>query len=137
MSNAVITNPVINSPFEEPERHFRFSDEGITNEIVPERRLSAYFVPIPKPRRTTARQMAIAFEEWTADRQEENKLINQIRQRVGTWRKGGYQAVTRTTRRLLEYWQRPDREPRLFFAQVEALETAIYLTEVAHKYGDG
>jgi hypothetical protein len=29
----VIANPVINSPFEEPKRHFRFNDEGITNQI--------------------------------------------------------------------------------------------------------
>ncbi|RMI12773.1 MAG: restriction endonuclease subunit R [Calditrichaeota bacterium] len=137
MSSDTIANPVINSPFEEPARHFRFADEGITNEIVPERRKSAYFVPIPKPRRRGPKQLAMEFEEWTADRLEENKLINQIRQRVGIWRKGGYQGVTRTTRKLLEYWQRPDREPRLFFAQIEALETAIYLTEVAHKYNDG
>ncbi|RME70736.1 MAG: restriction endonuclease subunit R [Chloroflexi bacterium] len=137
MSRSIITNPVINSPFEEPQRHFRFTDAGITNEIVPERRLSAYFVPVPRPKQKGGRQMAMAFEDWTADRMEENRLINQIRQRVGIWRKGGYQGVTRTTRRLLAYWQRPDREPRLFFAQIEALETAIYLTEVAQKYGDG
>jgi len=34
MSQVIIENPVINSPFDEPKRHFRFSDEGITNEIV-------------------------------------------------------------------------------------------------------
>lgn len=34
MPQVVIENPVINSPFAEPQRHFRFSDEGITNEIV-------------------------------------------------------------------------------------------------------
>ena len=56
--------------------------------------------------------------------------------RVSLWRKGGYPGVTRTTARLLEYWKRPDRGCRLFFCQIEALETAIYLTEVARKYGD-
>lgn len=34
MSDVVIGNPVINSPFEEPQRHFRFTEAGITNEIV-------------------------------------------------------------------------------------------------------
>jgi type III restriction enzyme len=34
--------------------------------------------------------------------------------------------VTRTTAKLLDYWTRPDRECRLFFCQIEALETAIY-----------
>ena len=45
MSQVVIENPVINSPFHEPTRHFRFGDEGITNEIVDGRRTSSYFVP--------------------------------------------------------------------------------------------
>jgi type III restriction enzyme len=43
--------------------------------------------------------------------------------------------VTRTTARLLEYWQRDDRSRRLFFCQIEALETLIYITEVAKRYG--
>lgn len=31
---AVIENPILNSPFREPTRHFRFDGEGITNEIL-------------------------------------------------------------------------------------------------------
>ena len=31
----LIENPVINSPFEEPRRHFRFDDKRISDEIVP------------------------------------------------------------------------------------------------------
>ena len=50
-NQVVIENPVINSPFAEPQRHFRFSDEGITNEIVGARRESAYFIPIAAPRK--------------------------------------------------------------------------------------
>ena len=57
-------------------------------------------------------------------------------QRVALWREGGYVGVTPTTRALLEYWTDPDREKKLFFCQIEALETAIYITEVAKKYGD-
>ena len=52
------------------------------------------------------------------------------------WRQGGYVGVTPTTARLLDYWTDPDREKKLFFCQIEALETAIYITEVAKKYGD-
>ena len=51
MEQVVIENPVINSPFEEPKRHFLFSEEGITNEIVETRRESSYFIPIPKPKK--------------------------------------------------------------------------------------
>ena len=135
MKQVVIENPILNSPFEEPTRHFRFSEEGITDEIVKARRVSSYFIPIPRPKKKNPRQLA--FEtEWTADRVKENEFINQVRERVALWRKGGYLGMTRTTARLLEYWQRSDRERKLFFCQIEALETAIYLTEVAGKYGD-
>lgn len=131
----VIENPIINSPFDEPTRHFRFSDEGITNEEVDGRRTSSYFVPIAKPKKTGAKQLQFDTE-WTQDRLEENKLVNDIRRRVGLWRKGGYVGVTRTTARLIAYWTDPSREKKLFFCQNEALETAIYITEVAKKYGD-
>lgn len=136
MTQDTITNPVINSPFEEPQRHFHFSDEGITNTIVPERRISSYFIPIAKPKKKKPEQAEMVFDEWTRDRLKENVFINQVRGKVGLWRQGGYVGITRTTRRLLEYWQREDRELRLFFAQIEALETIIYITEVASKYGD-
>lgn len=51
----LIENPVINSPFEEPQRHFRFADNGITDEIVPGRRRSTYFIPIIKLYSTKSR----------------------------------------------------------------------------------
>ena len=135
MQQVVIENPVINSPFVEPKRHFRFTEQGITDEIVDGRRVSSYFIPIPRAKKKNPKQMA--FEtEWTADRIEENKLINKIRERVSVWRQGGYVGITKTTAQLLEYWQRSDRGRRLFFCQIEALETVIYITEVASKYGD-
>jgi len=137
MSQVVIENPIINTPFHEPTRHFRFSDEGITNEIIGGRRVSSYFVPIARTKKKKgATQLALPGTEWTQDRIEENKLVNDIRQRVGLWRKGGHIGVTPTTSRLIAYWTDPNREKKLFFCQIEALETAIYLTEVAKKYGD-
>ena len=135
MSQVVIENPIINSPFDEPTRHFRFSEEGITNEIVDGRRTSSYFVPIAKSKKKGSKQLHFDTE-WTQDRIEENKLVNDIRRRVAMWRKGGYIGVTPTTARLLAYWTDPNREKKLFFCQNEALETAIYITEVGKKYGD-
>ena len=135
MSQVVIENPIINSPYEEPRRHFRFSDDGITNEIAEGRRSSSYFVPIAKSKKQ-AQQLQFDTE-WTKDRIEENKLVNDIRRRVEMWRKGGYVGVTPTTASLLAFWTDADRENKLFFCQVEALETAIYIAEVAKKYGDG
>jgi len=51
MPQVVIENPILNSPFEEPSRHFRFTEDGISNEIVASRRTSSYFVPIPRAKK--------------------------------------------------------------------------------------
>ncbi|MGI5818079.1 MAG: BPTD_3080 family restriction endonuclease [Armatimonadota bacterium] len=134
MSERVIENPVINSPYEEPQRHFKFDDEGITTTILPERRPSAYFMPVPRARKQGAQQRLQG--DWTEDRIEENTFVNRVRRRVADWRAAGYPSVTSTTRDLLRHWQRPDRERRLFFCQMEAVETAIWIAEVAHKTGD-
>jgi len=57
MKQVIIENPIINSPFQEPTQHFRFSEEGITDQIEPGRRPSSFFVPMPKPKKkgTSAR----------------------------------------------------------------------------------
>jgi len=137
MRQVVIENPILNAPFVEPVRHFRFTDDGITDEIIEARRISSYFIPIARPRsRGKQDQLQAAFEDWTADRIEENKLVNRIRERVQLWRRGHYAGVSTTTRLLLDYWNNPEREKKLFFCQIEALETLIYVTEVAGRYGD-
>jgi type III restriction enzyme len=133
MSQVIIDNPVINSPFEEPRRHFRFTDDGITDEIVPGRRRSTYFVPIAKPKLKGVQKQA-ALDLNLQHRAEENKLINDLRERVAHWRQAGRPYTTAMTRRLLDYWTRPDRERRLFFCQIEAVETIIYLTEIAPRH---
>jgi len=134
----VIENPVINSPFEEPARHFRFSEDGITNEIVSGRRPSSYFIPIASPRKKKTGQLSFDTQ-WTQDRIEENKFINQVRGKVKEWREGRYiKDVTKTTARLLEHWTHPGRDPsrRFFYCQIEAVQTAIYLAEVAGRSGE-
>ena len=101
MNQVVIENPVINSPFAELARHFRFAEEGITSDIVEARRESAYFVPIAAPRKKSKNQLY--FEtEWTKDRIEPNRFINQVRQRVQQWRENRRFGVTRVTAQLLE-----------------------------------
>jgi type III restriction enzyme len=107
-------------------RHFRFTDEGITDEIVDGRRVSAYFVPIAKPKKRGSGP-SLFETEWTEDRLEENKFVNRVRGRVAVWRQNGYPSgtITPTTKRLLSYWTDPNREKNLFFCQIEALETAI------------
>ena len=133
MPQSIIPNPVLNTPFDEPARHFYFDEEGITDKVIESRRISSYFVPVPKPKKK-GKQLELDTE-WTKDRVEENKFINSVRNTVAKWRLGGYDGVTSTTRQLLDYWRDPGRERRLFFCQVEALETAIYLTEAADRHG--
>src|SRR6202795_3813293 len=74
--------------------------------------------------------------QWTQDRAKENDDIHFIRSRVALWRDRGYPDITPVTRNLLEYWTREDRERRLFFCQIEALETLIFLAEAAEKVGE-
>jgi len=134
MPDSIIENPILNAPYREPARHWRITDEGITNEVVETRRSSAYFVPIPPPKK---KGKQLQFEtEWTQDRIEPNDKVNSIRERVKHWREGEYQGVTQVTRKLLQHWTDPDRENKLFFCQIEALETLVYLTEAARKVGD-
>ena len=83
-----------------------------------------------------------AYSQRTVDRvtgairQQPNEIVNEIRQAVGRWRVQGYPHVTSTTRELLQYWTNEDRDRELFFCQIEAAETAIYLTEAAERLGD-
>jgi type III restriction enzyme len=130
-----IENPVINSPFNAPNRHFDFDENGITDRLVEGRRPSSYFIPIAGPKSSKTGQ--VAFDtEWTRDRIEENRFINEVRVKVQIWRQSGYHGVTPVTKQLLLYWTDADREKKLFFCQIEALETIIYLTEVSKANGD-
>ena len=116
--SVVIENPVINSPFDEPQRHFRFGEDGITDEIILGRRQSEYFVPIASPKK---RGQRVLFEtEWLEERRKENEFINKVRERVTRWRQGKHVGMTKTTRALLDYWTRDGRDRRLFFHRLNA-----------------
>ncbi|OUM03637.1 hypothetical protein A8M77_03705 [Variovorax sp. JS1663] len=73
--------------------------------------------------------------------QYRSHLVNLVREQLDAWRASGYEGVTsRVTLALLEYWflnpERPSHK-RLFFAQREAVETAIWLNEVAARSNAG
>jgi hypothetical protein len=89
MTQVVIENPILSSPYGEPTRHFKFTEDGITDEIVAGRRKISYFVPIARPKKRGG-QHTLFETEWTQDRVEETRLVNDIRERVALWRKGGY-----------------------------------------------
>ena len=129
---SVIENPIINSPFKEPARYHELDNRGNpTGQIINQRRKSTYLTPIPRPRKQAGSQLSLF--EGTNEKQEENQTINQIRYYVNLWRQKGYPNTTRITRKLLEYWTNEDRERKLFFCQIEAVETAIYIAEAAKR----
>jgi type III restriction enzyme len=131
-----IKDPVIDSPFVAPARHFKFEDGEITGEIAEGRRPSQYFMAVPAPRRKTKAAKQTSLEGFAEDKVVENSEINYLRMKVGHWRSQGYPGAASVSKRLLRHWTDENRERKLFFCQVEALETAIYITEAADKLGD-
>ncbi len=126
----VIENPILNSPFAEPNRYHVLDDRGNpTGRIEEKRRISTYLTPVAQPRKSSNVQPML----WQMQDVKDNELINQIRARVKAWRGSNYPHITRVTRQLLEYWTNADRQRPLFFCQIEALETVIYLTEVIRR----
>lgn len=121
MSGSEVAEPILNSPFGEPESHW-FIREGSMPERRRGRRPAFYYY---RPPRTGAEDDADA-DVGTAI---ELKLVNRIRERLQQWREARWPGTTRTTRELLEYWRRDGRQQRLFFAQLEAAETIVFLTE--------
>jgi len=129
--------PIINSPYFEPSRHYKADERGITDEILEYRRPSSLYIPVP---RTSSKQkqldLNISEGAFGNELQKENEFVNKVRQKVRDWRLSGYNGITKTTRDLLQYWQDDSRENKLFFCQIEALETLIYINEVAEKSGE-
>lgn len=131
-----IDNPILNSPFEQPDRHYVIGPQGPTGEIRDGRRPSESFIPIAVSKKGKkgvdgSGQEGFDFDV-TRERREKNSLINDLRRDVEKWRRNGqYAGVTPISRKLLQHWADPTRENRVIFAQREAAETAIFLTEVA------
>ena len=146
MSTEFFERPILNSPYEEPQRHWALNSDGQPTQLINDYRRPADFVtPIPKARNTAKKkqaegQMAVEIDEGTgistADQQygKTAEIIRAVRQEVGEWRKQpkSLWGVTPETARLLEYWRGGDfANERPFYCQVEAAETAIWLAEVA------
>ena len=130
--------PVINGPFDPPDQHFEIGQPGPTGVLVPGRRSSESWIPVPAARKgqRAGTQTALDFDV-TGERREPNSLINDTRREVERWRLD-YRGVTPITRKLLEHWADPARgDQRVLFCQREAAETAIYLAEVAGRRNAG
>jgi len=122
---------IINSPFAEPDLHHRFNKNGITEKITEKRRPSSYFIPIP-----SGQKIEEQLTLWTNEREKENEFVNKLRNEVKKWRDQNYPNISQVTRNLLEHWKSKKRERRLFFCQIEAVETLIFLKESSLKSGN-
>ncbi len=133
-SNFEVPGPVVlNAPYEEPSRYWDIRPGEAPAEPTPGRRRAFYYYrpPTSRDREQFGGDAGIAIEL---------KLVNLIRERVKAWRQlalKGDGGVTRTTYELLNYWRREGRKERLFFAQLEAAETVIFLTEARADFLQG
>ena len=128
MAQATIDRLIINSPYEEPARYWKYERETRLFDLTEGRRPAGYVVASGDSR--TFDDPGIFVEI---------PLVNRIRPRVKAWREAGYPGVTGITKRLLEHWTDPEEfeTRRFFFCQLEAVETLIWLTEAppAEKVG--
>ena len=141
--------PILNSPYEYPTQYWELDEDGQpTYRIIDGRRNADFVTPIPKPKRTkvSAQQARLALDNGSglSDRDQLYDIsasVNQIRSNVDGWRTlpgPDSWGVTPETARLLQHWRsHPFSSYRPFFCQVEAIETLIWLTEVAPKLEAG
>ena len=151
MDNPFFSHPILNSPYECPARYWELDKDGQpTQQIIERRRAAEFITPIPKPRRRrqtqpqAETQIAMVLDEGKGLSTSEQQYditgnINLVRNYVDQWRMipdPNDWKVTPETARLLTHWRHYQfADIRPFFCQVEAVETLIWLTEVAPKGG--
>ena len=136
--------PILNSPYELPIRHWELDENGQpTGKIVEGRRPAEFITPIPKPK-MQSRQQALVLDQGTGlsskgQQYDITTVINSLRAELEQWRQipdSSKWHVTPETVRLLKHWRHHRFVGvRPFFCQVEAVEAMIWLTEVAPKLG--
>lgn len=136
MGEVFFKSPILNSPYEVPSRHWELDANGQpTNVRIPRRRPSALVSPIPKPKKVRGKQVqADLLADEDGQEYNPTEIINGVRSAVESWRKlpESQWQVSPTTARLLRHWRShifANQKP--FFCQIEAVETVIWLTEVA------
>lgn len=139
--------PIINSPYAYPGRHWELDADGQpTNWLIEKRRRSELITPVPKPKKRRGKGVQVEMvlggaDDLSTTAQEYNPtpIINEIRGYAESWRalpNPDQWQVTPETARLLQHWRHHRFQGvKPFFCQIEAVETAIWLAEVAPKWG--
>ena len=148
MPDPFFDHPILNSPYARPTKHWELDAHGQpTQQILESRRRAEFITPIPKPkkRKVSAAQKEMVLDEGKGLSTEKQQyditsIINEVRRQVEMWRglpSSAWQ-VTPETARLLQHWRHHQFAfARPFFCQIEAVETAIWLTEVAPHSASG
>ena len=132
-------NPILNNPYLDPQLHYDTDRQGNLdyNQICKGGRIFKLDASVIPNRQSGQREVF----EWNDDAESySNHIIKLFRSEVGRWRQSGYPSTTRVTKGLLFFWFKNSERlvtKRLFFAQQEAIETAIWLNEVAEKSNVG
>lgn len=149
MTNPFFDHPILNSPYEPPSRHWELDETGQpTQQILASRRRAQFITPIPKAKaqKKAVKQGDLIFDEGKglstkAQQYDATSIINEVRSLVAAWRSlpnSSQWQVSPETSRLLQHWRHHEfAGVRPFFCQVEAVETAIWLTEVAPQSSRG
>ena len=133
-------NPILNNPYEEPAWHYATNLQGELDYARPVKGRRIFTPEIQSiPVRQGAQGDLMELHEVAAA-EHGSHVVNLLRREIRAWRGAKYPQTTRITRELLQFWfLNPERDAtqRLFFAQREAIETAIWLNEVAEKSNVG
>ncbi len=133
-------NPILNNPYVEPALHYATNLDGELDyqNVVRGRRLFSGMVQtVPVQQRGQRHLMEL--DDVVAGTHGEH-VVNLLRREVKVWREAGYPDTTRVSRELLRFWFANEERhftQMLFFAQQEAIETGIFLNEVADKSNVG
>jgi type III restriction enzyme len=140
---AEVESPIINSPFREPQSHWRI-ELGKPPVQAEGRRRASYFYRVPEHAgRGRRNRTQVEMFESEKGEEVELELVNAVREHVKTWRDGihsggmAYDGISPVTRELLDLWRSDERMQRLFFAQIEAVEAIIFLVEAKEIYRKG
>ena len=144
MTDSFYHAPILNSPYVSPSRHWELDESGQpTQQILDERRPASLITPIPAPTKSNQQRSIVyygAAQQLSTGNQQYDRLteINDLRRQVEQWRRlpKAEWRVTPETSRLLQHWRHHRfGGVRPFYCQVEAVETVVWLTEVAPNRG--
>jgi type III restriction enzyme len=142
MTKPFYAQPILNSPYFPPSRHHALNENGQPTELDPlsGRRRSKYVTPVPQSRKAkrgepAQDELGFGDRDIRGQAYDPSPIVNELRGHLQTWRaipNAADWSVTPTTQRLLQHWRSYEfQNQRPFFCQIEAVETIIWLLEVA------